>query len=619
MDTTNTTPMTVESIERQQKYVREQQEKGNGLGIVFADAFLRGMRDLGYKNPAWALAEMIDNSFQATADIVAVRFEVAAGAKGKSKPATIAICDNGSGMIPDMISYSVRWGGTDREGDRHGLGRYGYGLPSAAVSLAQRYSVYSKVKGGNWHRVTVDIKKLAAAANDPDRTKELLAAVEANLPEWLLTARDDEDKLDLAQIESGTVVILEDLDRLRTQSGWVEADTLRTKLLQHFGVIYRYWLPERRVSVHGVQAAVVDPLFLMEHGRFFDETAVRAERVQTRTFTVTTSRNTTGTVSIRAAVLPPNFQLVKPEEYNPNAEGGARGNKLNSRHPIMRDYNGLLICRERRQIDTITPRGMKFQTYDYNVKIEIDFDPELDEFFGITTAKQQIVIDDTMWQQLIQDGANGGGLKALVRSMRGRFHELRKDLAAKYQAAPENGAPRPSEAAMEESAKFKPSVVTPTSVQQEEAERNLDQEATQRAEASGLPKARVLPELRERTTKKHWEVDFKAIAEGPFYRPVRLGDQKRLIINTDHPFYEKVYSPAGPDGKAALEVLLFVLAERELEARNEAEQFYKAERQQWSERLRHALDALIANQSMVDLRSSMAEEMFEALEEAETE
>ena len=68
--------------------------------------------------------------------------------------------------------------------------------------------------------------------------------------------------------------------------------------------------------------------------------------------------------------------------------------KMNNRWEIMKDYNGLLICRERRQIDCIPPRWTKFQNYDANIKIEIDFDPELDEFFGITTAKQQIVIDD---------------------------------------------------------------------------------------------------------------------------------------------------------------------------------------------------------------------------------
>ena len=39
-----------------------------------------------------------------------------------------------------------------------------------------------------------------------------------------------------------------------------------------------------------------------------------------------------------------------------------------------------------------------------------------------------------------------------------------------------------------------------------------------------------------------WEVDFEAMPEGPFYRPRRLGEQKRLIINTEHPFYTKIYN-----------------------------------------------------------------------------
>ena len=58
--------------------------------------------------------------------------------------------------------------------------------------------------------------------------------------------------------------------------------------------------------------------------------------------------------------------------------------------------------------------------------------------------------------------------------------------------------------------------------------------------------------------------NFQAIPEGPFYRPKRFGEQKRLI-NTLHPFYTKVYD-VSPEIKAALEVLLFVLAEAELEA-----------------------------------------------------
>src|SRR5205814_1627432 len=163
------------------------------------------------------------------------------------------------------------------------------------------------------------------------------------------------------------------------------------------------------------------------------------------------------------SVLRPNFQLTDPTQY------GIKGAKTNKRFEIMRDYNGLLICRERRQIDTVPPRWTKFQNYDANIKIEIDFDPELDEFFGITTAKQK---------------------------------------------------------------------------------------AVERAEVTGEPTEKVVEDIKKELEARRWAVEFTAIPEGPFYRPTRLGEQKRLVINTDHPFYTKVYA-AAPEAKAALEVLLF--------------------------------------------------------------
>lgn len=607
MPTKNVKVMTVDTIDRQRKYVASQKEKGHGLGVVFADAFLRGMRDLGYKNPAWALAEQIDNSFQAAADTVALRFGYEPENKSEAKPDVIALADNGNGMIPEMISYAVRWGGTDREGDRNGFGRYGYGLPSSAVSLAKHYTVYSKANGASWHAVTVDIEELAAAAGDIDKTEELMTAKPAKLPAWIAKASKGDDDMDVSALKSGTVIVFEDLDRLRRLSGWIKADSLRTKLLQHFGVIYRHWIPERRIIVDGAAVQAVDPLFLMEHARFFDETGVRAQRVEARTFDVETTQGTTGTVRIRASLLPPHFQLVDPNRY------GIKGAKNNKRHEIMKDYNGLLICRERRQIDCIPPRWTKFQTYDANIKVEIDFDPELDEFFGITTAKQQIVIDDEMWEKLQHKGKNGGALVDLVEDLRRRFEEIQDDLKAKTENRVGKEEPRASVVAMEQSEKFKGTLPEPTPAQLEEAQKNLEQAAQERAEITGKPKEEILQTLVEETTKRRWEIEFSAIPEGPFYRPLRLGEQKRLVINTDHPFYTKIYD-AAPEVRAALEVLLFVLAERELEVKKETETFYKAERQRWSERLRHALDTLVPEETMVNKAAVVAERMHTAMD-----
>src|SRR5262249_6038815 len=155
---------------------KAQKQKGKGLGVVFADAFLRGMRDLGYRSPVWAMAEEVDNSIQGGADTVSIHFGFNPDNKSQAKPDQVAIIDNGNGMIPEMISYAVRWGGTDREGDRKGFGRYGYGLPSSAVSMAKRYTVYSKTKDGDWHAVTVDIDELSEHAGDLDATEKLLTA-----------------------------------------------------------------------------------------------------------------------------------------------------------------------------------------------------------------------------------------------------------------------------------------------------------------------------------------------------------------------------------------------------------------------------------------------------------
>ena len=313
-----------------------------------------------------------------------------------------------------------------------------------------------------------------------------------------------------------------------------------------------------------------------------------------------------GKVSIRAALLPPNFAMADPNQ----AMDDRRGAKHNKRWETVRDTNGLLICRQGRQIDCIPPEFTKFQNNDAYIKIEIDFDPELDEFFGITTAKQQIVIADDMWERLKQSGKSCGDLILLVRSMRDRWEEISKQLKAKEENRETEEVPRRSVTAMEATEKYKGPTTEPTSTQKEEGEKNLNEAAKKRSEATGETQEEAYEEIVEKTQGRRWEIEFAAIPEGPFYRPFRLGDQKRLILNTDHPFYSKVYNAAGsPDARAALEVLLFVLAERELETKGDIETFYRSERNKWSERLRNALDVLISDESLVNRASSIAEQM----------
>lgn len=579
---------------KQKEYVAKKQSDGRrNLGLVFADAFIRGIRDLGYKSPGTALDEIVDNGIQANAGTI----EVAFGFRGKSRgqPDEIAIIDDGHGMIPDMIRFAVMWGGTHREDDRIGFGRYGYGLPSAAVSLAKRYTVYSKPLDGQWHAVTIDLDELAAKAVNGDEV-EVPAYRQEDPPSWI-----DEATAEIPPkgIRHGTVVVLENLDRL--PGGWLQTATLQKKLLGHFGVVYRHLLPTPRIVVHKTDAQPVDPLFLMEKGRFYDETSVMAEAVEVKPFEVETDDGKKGWVRVRASFLPAAFQSVDPKESSKSA-------KENSRFAVMKQYNGLLICRARRQIDCIQPSGwMTFVNYDRNIKVELDFDPVLDGFFGITTSKQQITLSEGMWSRL-----DAAGIRLLLKDLRRRYKESIAEHDERVAAhANQEDVPRPSEIAMESAKDLLPTPLPASPEKVTKAKQQLEVHAERTSQQTGKPLEESLDDIKKQTEARPYKIDFKAIPEGPFFRPERLGAQKRLIINTAHRFYTDVYN--APDATAstqsALEVLLFVLADGELDADGKFEAFYKNARQDWSMRLNAALSKLDSVGATVDRASARVEEL----------
>lgn len=605
----------IDTTERQEQYIAAQNTKGDRLGLVFAKAFLYGMRDIGYKSPGWAFCELVDNSIQAGATTVEVRFGYAPANKSRAKPDMFAVVDNGGGMIPAMISYAVRWGGSDRVGDRHGFGRYGFGLPSASVSMAKRYTVYSKTKGApGWSAVTVDLDQLADAAEDVKKLEKLLEPYSAELPKWIVNYEADvpdnltEKLINVPGLASGTVIVLEQIDRLRDKSAfikdsnWVTTKIVKGKLLDHFGLIYRHWLPERRILVDGTLAQAVDPLFLMPEARYYDETNVMAQQVYDHAFEVETASGEAGVVRIRAAYLPPTFQLANPEDLTQQ--------KNNKRQRYMKALNGLLVCREGRQIDCIMPEWTRFQVYDYNVKIEVDFDPILDEFFGITTSKQQIVIEDSMWEKLKQSGKEAGGLQALVQDLRRRYKDEVDELSKKREVQLTPDQPRPSEVAMEQAEKFRIRRPTPTPEKVEEAKKNVEELIEKITKQTGRSKQEVATEVKRRIEGRSWHVGFDAAKDGPFYWPRRLGKQKDVVINTAHPFYTKLYNRA-PGAKSALEVLISVLADGEIDAEGDREHFYRNERvHHWSKLLKDALDKLVDEDAIVD-RISAAQEAGE--------
>ncbi|HEX5775898.1 MAG TPA: ATP-binding protein, partial [Caulobacteraceae bacterium] len=218
------------TLSAQHAYVARLKGEGFKFGLTVGDAFVRGIRDLGYKSNADALAELIDNSCQAGAS----RVDVAFGYDDSSdkKPVALAVIDDGHGMEADMIRLAVLWGGTHREGDRTGMGRYGYGLPSSCVSIGQSFTVYSKAPGGEVFAVTIDLPAISAGEYTDEAGEIIVPAPQpASLPPFV------QAQIDAAYPQgwtSGTAVVIDKLDRLE----WTTAAGLRENFSRRFGVTY---------------------------------------------------------------------------------------------------------------------------------------------------------------------------------------------------------------------------------------------------------------------------------------------------------------------------------------------------------------------------------------------
>jgi hypothetical protein len=572
-----------EGLQAQHDYIEKLEAEQFGWDILVGDAFVRGMRDIGYKSTAFALAELIDNAVQASATKVDIVF----GFNGGAKPSKIAVIDNGHGMEPQMVRASLIWGAGTRENNREGFGKYGYGLPSASVSQCHRVSVHSKTPDGVWHRAYLDIDEI----RDGDWTKgnriEMPPAVPEEPPTFVVDHLKKQKRWD--GFAHGTVVVWENLDRI----DYKRREELRNTLVTNLGVIYRNYLVDTPMTVDGTDVVPCDPLFLTEGFRYYDLDEDRAIELPPASVEVKDKEtgDVVGSMRVRFARMPATF-FRKPEFKRTNKPGG---NAMNERHEIADANNGIIFLRNGRQIDVLRPPrsfGSINATTDRYWAVEVDFDATLDEMFSITTSKQQVTPETRVWDML-KDKAN---LFTVIGTMRSAYEKEAKTIAAEAEQAKEEK--RASVEAIEEASKFR--FTKPPQQTQErtrEAAENLGQEARKRATKAGLKPEAVERELvAEREGVTH-EVETEDMPGAPFFRCVQEGGTRVLYLNVGHPFYTELYMGPGssPALRAGLEVLLWTLGNAEVDAEPESDRrkFYERERSSvWSPHLADALSAL---------------------------
>ncbi len=528
--------------------------------IVRQDRFIQATRDSGYKGTDSALSELIDNAIQAHASAVTIEFiGVEAELDGPGRPKMpgvmeVLVADDGHGMDAETLRRALRFGDSSRFDDRSGLGRFGMGLPNASVSQCRRVEVYSWRRGAKPLHTYIDVDLVTRGEMD-----EVPLPREAVVPA---------PYAHLATSPSGTLVVWKDCDRL---DHGAKLDTLVRMLRASLGRMFRYFLiGDFDLTINGHRVGPVDPLYLMPQARLGDD-PLAMQHGDTLKFNIPIpgKPGQTSTVEVTFSLLPEEWQTA----YGTDKEAKQRAN---ARQIDM--TTGYSIVRAGREIDLIrSPYHAKHWT-DTWYRVELRFDPELDEVLGVTHTKQhaRLVRGSPFYNQLESViKANVATLKDKIVARGKEAHRRKKQgptPAEEYVRGVESRL-KPVEGVTDK----------PSAEAQQEVAAFIEQQR-----AAGAPLDAAL-DLDRRLSRCPVVLMFEQLPGAPIYRVEVVGRSIVVMINTAHPFYERVYRRLevdSPEGKTGVDLLLMALARSEVSGSDEAREWYDAQRQDWSQNLK---------------------------------
>src|SRR3989442_7919404 len=132
------------------------------FALIVPENFIQATRDSGYKSLGSALAELVDNAFEAKASQVSVTIEKVE--QKSSEDVRVTVADDGRGMDSRTLRHALQFGWSSRFNQRDSHGRYGMGLPNASLSHARRVEIRSSPDGKTASASWLDVDEVVARA-----------------------------------------------------------------------------------------------------------------------------------------------------------------------------------------------------------------------------------------------------------------------------------------------------------------------------------------------------------------------------------------------------------------------------------------------------------------------
>lgn len=561
--------------------------------IVDAYLALNALRQVGYRNTATAVAELVDNSIEAEAKkitIVTLSAREPVAKRTVYRVQKIAVLDDGHGMTPDELGRCLSLGWGTRLDTRDGLGRFGFGLKGSSLSQAELVEVYSW-QNGSVHKTYLDLPEVKKG-----RQQYLKSVEETDLPKEIVEAVGGKIG------SSGTLVLWSKLDGV----DFKRPSTLFSRMQEELCRIYRHFLDDnddygkkRDVSLvdfdldnNKVEASHElkpnDPLYLLEPSSCPDSDgkATNVEFEKPYAIPIEYEQGKFSDIEIRLSIAKPETQKMG-------------GNSNLGKHYARN--TGISFVRAGREIDFGSFGFLDSDTRQRWWGVEVRFKPVLDELFGVTNNKQHIrgfkkldpkhdVEQIEALNEAAEDPENSGHYKSSLHL------ELNRNLTVKINAMLDVIKTR-KEGSSADPSKAKPDPVSEKvnkDVAEDHTETSSDKEAETKSEQEKLAERtkyvlETRPELSEEDAQAFakatidYKVDLnKGSWPGTMFLDLQFVANAAVgVINTRSPYYEKLWQHVEDSGDdralSALEVytMAYVRTEDEFRKTLDGETFEK--------------------------------------------
>jgi hypothetical protein len=501
--------------------------------LFFAQTLVQSLRDVGYNTTTSALCEHVDNAIEADATEIRIFFRQF-GRKGAYET-DILVYDNGKGMPANVLKVATSFGGSMSYGNRKGIGRFGMGMKTAALSMSPVIELYSWQEPRAFYNMILDTNEIGrdrsnlVSLPEPTFSSTLPVPVTEVFTRAMGFPKDASEQRIFAPPETdlyeklgshGTIVFMPDCDRLT----YAADRKLVEDCVKEIARVYRRQISKgMRLYVNNRLTQAVDPTYSMPSARHttVEGLGVKTSRlVVPKTVQIPLSDTTaeTAPVHIKVYALPIEDWSKLPRKVQSNALH-------------LFDGQVVSILRNDREVHAGYLQGVVAKHGETHwLRVEIDFSGELDEAFGVASNKQG-VRPKSYVSDLIASAIEGD-----IKTVRQEIRRVQAKNATEKAGAKQST----SEARATETDAFQPqrfdAPLSPDEQQQMEA--NL------RGLAVGLKRdGETDEEAYQRVLSSRYLITFRDDEYWPFYHVECKFGRVILTINTAHAFFTHLYKP----------------------------------------------------------------------------